>query len=162
MLRARRILLSGAAALIVLTVASAAAAETITRDDYVAKLESICEPGMKQTQKAMKGARADVRKERNAAAARKFDRGTVTYAATLKKISAVPRPEADLAKLKEWFARLDRQTQYMREMAAKLRADQSIKAQRLLARFIHNGNQANNLTLSFEFDWCAFRYSRFG
>lgn len=137
-------------------------AETVSRDDYVATLESICKPGMKETQKAMRGARLDVRKERNAIAAHKFDRGTVTYEATLKKIARVPRPEADVPKLKEWFDRLDRQTQYMREMADRLRADEGIKAQRLLARFIHNGNQANNLTLAFEFDWCAFRYSRFG
>lgn len=145
-----------------LVAASAAYAESISRDEYVAELESICKPGMKQTQRAMKGARTDVRKERNAVAAGKFDRGASAYESTLNKIAKVPRPEADLAKLKEWFAKLDKQTDYMREMADQLRAGHNIKAQRIFPYFIHNGNQANNLTLSFEFDWCAFRFSRFG
>ena len=38
----------------------------------------------------------------------------------------------------------------------------TIKAQRLTARFIHNGNLANNVTLAFGFDYCSFKFSRYG
>jgi hypothetical protein len=38
----------------------------------------------------------------------------------------------------------------------------TIKAQRLTARFIHNGNLANNDTLAFGFDYCSFKFSRYG
>ena len=50
----------------------------------------------------------------------------------------------------------------MKEISAQLRMDHEIKAQRLTARFIHNGNLANNVTLAFGFDYCSFKFSRFG
>ena len=56
--------------------AFASAAEAPTRDEYVARLEKICEPDALATQRAMKGARADVRKERFKAAAGKFAKAT--------------------------------------------------------------------------------------
>ncbi len=37
-----------------------------------------------------------------------------------------------------------------------------IKAQRLTARFIENGNLANNVTLAFGFNYCSFKFIRYG
>jgi hypothetical protein len=55
------------------TLAGVAAAEEPTRVEYVSRLEAICEPGSKATQKAMEGVRDDVRKGRDTVAAQKFD-----------------------------------------------------------------------------------------
>jgi len=143
-------------------VAVSSAAEPLTRGAYVDQLETICKPGSQRTQRALDGVRLDVRKERNSIAAHKFDQGAVSFGSTVSKISKVARPEADSARLDDWFERLERQTQYMREMADQLRAGRNIKAQRLLGRFIHNGNLSNNITLGFEFDWCSFKFSRYG
>ena len=46
------------------TTAAAFAAEGPTRDEYVARLEQVCKPDAEATQRAMKGARADIRAER--------------------------------------------------------------------------------------------------
>ena len=51
---------------------------------------------------------------------------------------------------------------YLQQITAQLRAGQAIKAQRLTARFIHNGNLANNVVLAFGFDYCSFKFSRYG
>jgi hypothetical protein len=64
--------------------------------------------------------------------------------------------------LKKWFGYLKRQEQYLNEIAGQLKMDHTIKAQRLTARFIHHGNLANNVTLAFGFNYCSFRFSRFG
>jgi hypothetical protein len=162
--RRRRGTLAGAlAALLLATAAAAASAEEApTRPEYVAQLESVCKPDAEATQRAMKGARSDVRAERLGAAAGKFARATQIFGGTVKEIAAVPRPPADAAKLGKWFGYLKAQESYLQRITAKLRADDPIQAQRLTARFIHNGNLANNTVLAFGFDYCSFKFSRYG
>jgi|ERR1700710_1052827 len=154
------IALFGAALLIV--AAAASAAEAPTRDEYVSGLERICKPDAEATQRAMKGARGDIRAERLAVAAEKFAAATSIFGSTLKQIVAAPRPPVDAAKLGKWFGYLKAQESYLRQITAQLRADHAIQAQRLTARFIHNGNLANNVTLAFGFDYCSFKFSRYG
>jgi hypothetical protein len=149
-----------AAALLAAGVALAAAGPT--RAEYVDQLEAICKPDALATQRAMKGARADVRAERLSAAARKFTRATSIFGGTVKRISTVPRPEADTARLGKWFTYLKRQESYLQQITAQLRQNHAIKAQRLTARFIHNGNLANNVVLAFGFNYCSFKFSRYG
>jgi hypothetical protein len=151
-----------ALALVLLAAVSAPAAEAPTRDEYVVRLESVCKPDAEATQRAMKGARGDVRAERLAVAAGKFAKATAIFGGTVNRISAVPRPPADSAKLGKWFTYLKRQQSYLGQITAQLRQDHAIKAQRLTARFIHNGNLANNVVLAFGFDWCSFKFSRYG
>lgn len=140
----------------------AAAAEPPTRAEYVAQLESICKPDAAATQVAMRGARADLQAERLAVATAKFAKATKIFGGTVKKIAAVPRPPADEARLAKWFGYLNRQESYLRQITKQLRAGRAIKAQRLTARFIHNGNLANNVVLAFGFNYCSFKFSRYG
>jgi hypothetical protein len=145
-----------------LAVATAPAAEAPTRDEYVERLEKVCKPDALATQRAMKGARADIQAERLPVAAKKFARATLIFGSTVKQISAVPRPSADAERLRKWFTYLKRQESYLRQITEQLRQDHAIKAQRLTARFIHSGNLANNVVLAFGFDWCSFKFSRYG
>ena len=149
-------------ALALLFAATAPAAEAPTREEYVERLEAICKPDALATQKAMKGARADIRAERLAVAATKFAKATSIFGGTVREISAVPRPPDDATRLGKWFTYLKRQESYLRQITEQLRQDHAIKAQRLTARFIHNGNLANNVVLAFGFDWCSFKFSRYG
>jgi hypothetical protein len=140
----------------------ASAVEAPTREEYVRQLEKICEPGAKQTQQAMDGVRDDVHQSRIGLAAYKFGRAASIFGRTIKTIGRVPRPSADMERLKDWFTYLKRQEKYQLEIAAQLRLRHTIKAQRLTARFIHNGNLANNVVLAFGFNYCSFKFSRFG
>ncbi|HTT94429.1 MAG TPA: hypothetical protein VMF55_07135 [Solirubrobacterales bacterium] len=142
--------------------AVAVAAEPPTRAEYVTRLEAICKPDAAATQVAMRGARGDLRAERLPVATAKFAKATRIFGGTVKKIAAVPRPPADEAKLAKWFDYLNRQESYLRQITAQLRAGHAIKAQRLTARFIHSGNLANNVVLAFGFDYCSFKFSRYG
>lgn len=162
-LRARRaVVVLIAAAVPPASFGAIAAAEAPTRAEYVRQLEAICKPGSKETQRAMDGVRDDVHASRIGIAAHKFSRAAKIFGTTVQRISAVPRPPADAARLKQWFAYLNRQEAYLKQISAQLRAGRTIKAQRLTARFIHNGNLANNVVLAFSFDYCSFRFSRFG
>lgn len=140
----------------------AGAATAPSRSEYVAQLESICKPRALATEQATKGTRADITKGRLDSAAGKFDRASRIFAATVDAISPVQRPSADVARLAKWFTDLGRQEDYLTQITAQLRAGNTIKSQRLTARFIHSGNLANNAALPFGFDYCSFKFSRFG
>lgn len=142
--------------------ATAPAAEAPTRDEYVTELEKICKPDAEATQRAMKGARADIRAERFDVAAKKFAKATRIFGGNVKQISARPRPTADAERLSRWFAYLRRQEDYLGQITEQLRRDHPTKALRLIQRFIHTGNQANNVVLAFGFHWCSFEFSRYG
>jgi hypothetical protein len=140
-----------------------AESETLSRDEYVERLEPMCKPGAEATRRAMKGVRDDVRHEKRIPiAARKFDRAAHIFGGTIKRIGRVSRPLGDVGRLKEWFVYLKRQEAYLKRISAQLDGGHTIKAQRLTARFIHNGNLANNVTLAFGFDYCSFKFSRYG
>jgi hypothetical protein len=145
-----------------LLAATASGAEAPTRDEYVSRLEKECKPDAEATQKAMRGARGDVQAERLTAAAAKFAKATSIFSGTVKSIATVPRPATDAAKLSRWFGYLKAQESYLEQITTQLRAGKGIRAQRLTARFIHNGNLANNVVLAFGFDYCSFKFSRYG
>ena len=142
--------------------ATAPAAEAPTRDEYVDTLEAVCKPDAEATQRAMKGARGDVRAERLKVAARKFAKATSIFGGTVKQISVEPRPAADTERLRKWFGYLKKQESYMGQITDQLRAEHGIKAQKLTVRLIHNGRLANNVVLAFGFHWCSFEFARYG
>jgi hypothetical protein len=153
-----------ALALCLLTLAAGActaAAEDPARDEYVARLERICKPGSDATERAVQGVRGDVRSERLRVASVKFAKAKRIFAHTVKGISVVPRPAGDEGTLRRWFSHLDREVLYLDRIAAALRSENVPRFQRVLAEFFHQGNQANNAVLSFRFDYCAFKPSRF-
>jgi hypothetical protein len=152
-----------AAALLVPTVfaATSPAAEAPTRTEYVTRLEKICKPGSDATEKAVKGVRKDIRAERLAVAGRKFARAEKIFAGTVRSIAVVPRPTADRDTLSRWFTALGREKLYLGQMVATLRADDVARFQRVSARFIHEGNRANSAVVSFGFNYCSFKPTRF-
>ena len=150
------------AALVVVGVGSALADEGPTRQEYVSQLEEVCKPDAEATQRAMKGARSDIQAERFDVAAGKFAKATRIFGSTVDKIAPVLRPPADKERLGKWFVDLRRQKSYLSQATSQLRAGRGVQAQRLIARFIHSGNLANNVVLAFGFNYCSFKFSRYG
>jgi hypothetical protein len=152
----------GAALLLALAVAPAlSAAAEVSRTEYVAELEKICKPDSEATQRAVRGTKADVRSERLRRAAAKVAKAQRIFAGTVRSISTIRRPTADRATLDRWFAGLKRESVALGRTAAALRADDVARFQRVWANFIHEANKANNVVVSFGFNYCAFKASRF-
>jgi CHASE1-domain containing sensor protein len=149
--------------LLTLTLAATAsvAAENPTRTEYVAHLEQICKPGSEATQRAVDGMRSDIRSERLQLAATKFAKAKQIFARTVSSIATVPRPLADRATLARWFKALGRETDYLGRSAAALRAEDIARFQRVSTEFFRQGSKANNIVVSFGFNYCDFRSSRF-
>jgi hypothetical protein len=150
------------AAIAMLGSGSTPAAEAPSRAEYVTRLEAICRPDVKATERVMDNVRQDVRRERLEVAAGKFDEAERIFSGTVNEMAQAPRPPADVTKLDKWFGLLRREESWLRRIAAALRHDEKIEAQRYTAHFIHSGNLANNSVIAFGFDYCNFRFSRFG
>lgn len=148
-----------ALALGISTVPSAAA--ELTRPEYVAQLEKICKPRSEATQRAVNGMRSDIRSERFQVAAKKFSEAKQIFAGTVSSISAVPRPAADKNTLARWFAVLEAETDYLGRTAAALRAENIPRFQRVSGRFFQEGSKANNIVVSFGFNYCNFKSSKY-
>lgn len=151
-----------AASALLLTVALIASAAAAERPEYVANLESICKPGVKATQRAVHGVRSDIRAERLQVAAGKLARARRIFDGTVGRISRVPRPAPDAEQLAKWFHYLALQESYLASSAAALRAERIVAYQHSSVRFVHTGNLANDVVISFGFDYCRFKFSRFG
>lgn len=141
--------------------ATFAAAAEQTRSEYVALLEKICKPGSDATQRAVRGMRSDIRAERFRLAATKFSAAKRIFAHTVSSISTVPRPKSDRPTLTRWFAALGRETDYLGRTAAALRAEDLPRFQRVSGRFFQEGSKANNVVVSFGFNYCNFKSSRY-
>jgi hypothetical protein len=133
----------------------------VDRAEYVTRLERICEPDSKATQRAVRGTRADVRSERFGRAAAKVSKAQRIFSGTVRSISRVPRPASDKATLARWFAALKSEASALMRTAASLREEDIARFQRVWADFIHEANKANNVVISFGFNYCAFKPSRF-
>lgn len=138
-----------------------AAAEAPTRTEYVTELEKICKPGSIATQRAVRGMRADIRAERLRVAAAKVARARTIFSRTVASIARVPRPPDDEATLARWFDALDLEKAALAKIVASLKAEDVARFQRVYADFVHKGNKTNNVVVSFGFNYCAFKPSRF-
>ena len=144
--------------LLALTLATVSgAAEAPTRSEYVAQLERICKPGSEATQRAVHGVQSEVRVEQLRRAAPRVTRAKRIFAHTVSAIAKVARPAADRATLARWFPALHRETGALGRTAAALRADDVARFQRVWADFIHEANKANNVVVSFGFNYCNFQ-----
>jgi hypothetical protein len=159
--RARRI---AAAALLAALApgALAVAAAAPNQAEYVSRLEAICKPNVEETQRAVQGVRSDIRRERFTIAARKLSRAGRIFDDTVGAISAVPRPPADTAQLAKWFRYLRLQKSYLAGAASALRTQHIVSYQHNSVRFVHTGNLANDVVLTYGFNYCRFKFSRFG
>ena len=153
-----------AAALIAVVAPSALAAADPPPDhaEYVSQLESICKPNVEQTERAVRGLRSDVQREHLAVAAGKLSRAQRIFDRTVRAISLVPRPPADSAQLAKWFRYLRLQESYMAGAASALRTQHIVRYQHDSVRVVHTGNLANDVVITYGFNYCRFKFSRFG
>jgi hypothetical protein len=141
--------------------ASAGAAAMPERAEYVNRLESICRPGVEETQQAVRGVRSDIKAERLSVAAGKLAAAARIFDGTVSRISAVPRPPYDATHLAKWFGYLKLQQSYLGRAAAALRAERIPRYQHNAVLFVHNGNLANDVVIAYGFNYCRFKFSRF-
>jgi len=156
-----RLLAKACAVFTLLLCAAAQASEAPSRVEYTHSAEAICKPGSQATEAAVRGVHSEIRAERLALAAAKFAHAERIFAHTVAALEPLPRPPADFSTLATWFRYLGREKLYLGKIAAALRAGQTIASQHYMARFVHEGNLANDVVIDFDFNYCAFKLQRY-
>jgi hypothetical protein len=160
-MRPKRLGVLGAAVLALLLAVPLAAADEISREEYVARVEPICKANVEANKRIFKGAKAQVKAGKLKLASKHFFRAATAFAATIVRIEAVPRPDADEAKLAKWFRYLRAEKTLIQKIGRALAAGDKHRASSYAVDLNHNSTLANNTVLGFGFDYCRIDPSRF-
>ncbi|MBW8059779.1 MAG: hypothetical protein FVQ78_05480 [Solirubrobacterales bacterium] len=152
------------ASLVVVALAAAAtahAADEPTREGYVARAEPICKANTLANKRILKGTRVKIRSGKLASAGRQVIRASTAFAATVRRIAAVPRPPTDDARLRKWFRFLGIVKTNLRKVGKAFKEGDRIRAIHESIRAERSGNAANNVGFVFGFRYCRISRSRF-
>lgn len=149
-----------------LLLASAAYAEETgpTQAEYVEQVEPICQANTEANKRILKNVRTKAKSKQPAkvkAAGAQFIHASAAFGSTVTKISEVPRPAADDARLLKWFEYLNIVTANLHKLGTALKEGDKIKAAHEAIRVERSGNAANNVSFVFHFHYCRISPSRF-
>jgi hypothetical protein len=151
-----------AAAVTLLLVAGAGAEEAgSSRAEYVSQVEPICEANTVANKRILKNVQAKVRHGRLKEAGAQFIHASAAFGSTVDKLSAVPRPSEDDARLLRWLDQLRIVQTNLRNVGKALKAEDKIRAAHERIRLERSANAANNVSFAFEFRYCRITPSRF-
>jgi hypothetical protein len=163
-MRGVRTVAVAAAALAALPLLGAHAEEAPTRAQYVEQVEPICQANTEANKRILKNVRTKAKSRVPAKlkqAGGQFIHASAAFGATVEKLSAVPRPAADDARLLRWFDQLGIVQEKLRKLGVALKAGEEIKAAHEQIRVERAANAANNVGFVFGFHYCHLTPSRF-
>jgi hypothetical protein len=134
---------------------------TVTRPEYVAKVEPICKANTEANSRILTGVKDQVKQGKLVPAGKRFIRASGALGKSVGQITKVPQPEADATKLTKWIGYLESEKGYLQKIGKALKSGDKFKAQKLAVKLNRNNNQANNTVISFGFDECRIDSSRF-
>jgi hypothetical protein len=152
------------AAVMLLVTASAHAEEGVppTRDEYVAHVDPICEANTLANKRILKNVREKARNDKTMKeAGAQFTRASAAFGKTIDKISTVPRPPADDARLLKWFDQLRIVQSKLGDLGKALKEEDEIKAAHQQIKVERASNAANNVGFIFDFRYCRITPGRF-
>lgn len=161
MLSLPRLGLALALALLVAVPVALAAEGELDRAEYVERVEPICKTNSEANSRILKGVKDQVKQGKLVPAGKRFTRASSALGTTVGKISAVPQPSPDAAKLTKWIGYLQSEQTFLQKIGKALKAKDKFHAQKLAVELNKNNNKANNTVISFGFDECRIDSSRF-
>jgi hypothetical protein len=154
-------LIATATALMLLSGASMAMAEEVTRDSYKTAVEPICKTNTQANEKILKGVRAEVKAGKLAPAGTQFTKAAAALKKAVIQLKGVPEPVADEAKLAKWLSYVGEEAKLFESGAKALKAGNKGKTQTIVVQLTHTANLANSEVLSFSFRYCKLEPSKF-
>jgi hypothetical protein len=141
--------------------ATAEEEDEVTRESYVAAAEPICKQNVLANKRIFKGAKAEVKAGELKKASRHFLRAATAFSGTVRQLAELKPPEADGARIERWLDLLRDERDLIRSIGKKLAAGDKHRAESLSVDLNRNSTRANNVVLSFGFDYCRIEPSRF-
>jgi hypothetical protein len=145
----------------VLVVPASQAFAEPTREEYVSQVDPICQANTEANKRILEDVREKARDGRMKEAGAQFIHASLAFGKTVQKITEVPRPAADDARLLKWFKYLGIVRNKLRKLGQALKAEDKILAAHEGIRVERAGNAANNVGFVFEFRYCRITPGRF-
>lgn len=140
---------------------SVAAAEGPTRDEYRDAVEPICKKNTQANERILSGVRKQVQQGKLKAAAAKFAKASAALKKARGQLVGVPRPSADVARLKAWLDYVKQEAELFAQTGRKLKAEDRQGANRMVVKLTQTANRANAKVLPFDFVYCRLEPARF-
>jgi hypothetical protein len=154
-----RTLLAASAAFFAL--ASVAFAAPISRTEYKAAVEPICQKNSKANDRILKPVRKLVKKNKLKPAGARFLQASSALKSTYNELRAVEQPDADEAKLAKWLSFVKKESDLFKGGGKALKTGNKHKAQKFVNKLTSTANQANATVLAFSFHYCRFEPSKY-
>jgi len=133
----------------------------VSRAEYVEQSEPICKVSTLASEKSLKGVRKDVREGRLKLAGGKFKRAAKALSRATLQLEKLPRPSADESRLARWLVHLNGETKLLEKVAARLKQGSTKDLGRYVVELQHKANVANNIVLTFGFEYCLLQPARY-
>jgi hypothetical protein len=150
-----------AVTLVAATAACAEEAPAPTREEYVAKVDPICQKNTEANKRILDGASKKVSAGKLPQAGAQFTRASAAFGRSVKEIIAVPRPPADSPRLEKWFGFLKIIQTNLGKVGKALKEGNKVKAVHEKIRAERSSNAANNVSFVFGFKYCHLAASQF-
>jgi hypothetical protein len=157
----RTVLLLAVVTALLAAIAAVAGAAEVSRAGFRESAEPICRTDTQANERILAGVRDEVRAGKLGPAAGRFARAAKALKMALVQLEALPRPAADEARLRRWFATVGTEVGYFEAASRKLAAGQKAAAESYVTKLTVTANKANNQVLPFEFTYCRLEPSRF-
>lgn len=148
-----RLCLALFAALLVV-VPAALAAEELSRDEYVQRVDLICKKSEKTNSRILDGVTGLVKRGKLGPAARRVLSASRSFGGSVVEIAKVPRPTADSKKLTAWIGQLHAEKALLQNIGVALKHGKKGRANHLAVQLRNATRRAKNTVFSFEFHYC--------
>jgi len=132
-----------------------------TRPEYVATAEPICKANTVANRNILRGTRDDVREAKLKRAGGKFQRAARALDKAIQSLERLPRPPEDGTILARWFDQLNGEADLLDHVAKQLVASRTADLGRYVLEMRHTANKANNVVLTFGFEYCLLQPARY-
>lgn len=142
-------------------VAPVAVSADVSRAVYVEQSEPICKANTIANRDILRGTRENVRDGKLKRAGRKFQRAARALNRTIQSLERLERPSEDETILARWFEQLNNEADLLDRVAKQLKAKKTSDLGRYILEMRHTANKANNVVLTFGFEYCLLQPARY-
>lgn len=155
---------AGAALLIAVLAApgSAAAAGTVTREQYVERAEAICKERSLANRGVLDGVEDMVQAGQLKPAGAKVLRASSALSAAIAQLAAVPRPPAAAGQLAGWLGHARDGERLLERIGNRLSGGSRRQVESMAKELLRESKQANAAAIGFGFKYCRLSAARYG
>ena len=159
--RTRALVVATLPAAFLLLAPRAFATGELTRGEYVERVEPICKSETLANRTELKGVEGMVRRGKLRQAAPHVLSAAAALRGAIARISPVPRPPADAARLGRWLGFARAGHDLLQRLGVALRKGDRASAQLLARQLLRNTKRGNATVVTFDFDYCRVNPARF-